>query len=297
MQSNKPLPLRALCVSMHDVAGATWDDCRTLLAAVREVAPQLPLTWLVVPHFHGRVAPARATVAMEAALAQFSSEGHELALHGYTHVDTAAPARGLRSCFARRVYTRGEGEFAAIGEPEALQRLDLGLAWFAARGWPVSGFVPPAWLTSAGARKALRQRPFAYTSSLTRFYLLHSRRSLWSPSLMYTARQAAGRWLSPPAADAMAMALRRNPLLRLGLHPADARHPRLLRHVQQLLDRLLCQRTAMTKRDFAHAYAMAVQGTSNLAARQTAADGAPLEIAVAPHEDIAPAVESCANVK
>ena len=245
----------ALCVSIHDVAPGTWSDCLVLLKAVREVAPRMPLTWLVVPHYHGRLAPARDSLAMESALTQLLSEGHELALHGYTHVDTAPPERGLRDYFVRSVYTRGEGEFAAISQADALQRLDLGLAWFAKRGWPVAGFVPPAWLTSAGACQAVRQRPFIYTTSMSRFYLLPGRRSLWSPSLMYTARQAAGRWLSPPADNALALAMRLagSPLLRLALHPADARHPRLVRHAQHLIDQLLRQRTPMTKQTFATA--------------------------------------------
>jgi len=243
----RPAP-PVLCVSIHDVAPATWADCLVLWGALREVAPRLPITWLVVPRYHGSAATAP---AMEATLERLLGEGHEMALHGYTHVDGAARRPGLRSHFVRNVYTRGEGEFAAIERNEALQRLDLGLAWFAERGWPVSGFVPPAWLASAGARRAVRERPFAYTTSLTHFHVLQGGHSVWSPSLMYTARQAAGRWLSPPAADIMALALSRNRLVRLGLHPADARHPALLRHAQALLARLLAQRQALTKRQFA----------------------------------------------
>jgi predicted deacetylase len=237
-----------LCVSIHDVAPATWADCLVLWGALREVAPRMPVTWLLVPRYHGRAAPAP---AMEATLERLLGDGHEMALHGYTHVDGAAQRPGQRNHFVRKVYTTGEGEFAAIERGEALQRLDLGLDWFAERGWPVAGFVPPAWLASAGARRAVRERPFVYTTSLTHFHVLQGGHSVWSPSLMYTARQAAGRWLSPPAADLMALALSRNRLVRLGLHPADARHPALLRHAQGLVARLLAQRQAMTKCQFA----------------------------------------------
>jgi predicted deacetylase len=243
----------ALCVSIHDVATATWPDCLRLLEAVRAVAPALPLTWLIVPRYHGN---ASAAPGMEQALSQLLAQGHELALHGYTHLDTAAPRPGWRDHFVRRIYTRGEGEFAALGEADALHRIDLGLAWFARHGWPVDGFVPPAWLTSAGARRALRQRPFSYTTSISRFYFLPDGGSVFSPSLMYAARNGAGRWLSPPLADgtALALALARAPLLRLALHPADAHHPPLLRHAQRLIARLLGTRQGMTKRAFAASY-------------------------------------------
>ena len=137
-----PTEPKALCVSIHDVAPDTWADCVRLQRAVRAVA-DIPLTWLVVPRYHGR---APAAPAMERALDALLAQGHELALHGYTHLDSAPPARGLRSRFLRTVFTQGEGEFAAIDEADARQRIALGLAWFAERGWPVRGFVPPAWL-------------------------------------------------------------------------------------------------------------------------------------------------------
>lgn len=243
---------KALCVSIHDVAPATWANCVLLYHALREVAPALPLTWLVVPRYHGSATPAP---AMEAALTRQIDAGHELALHGYTHLDSAARRPGLRNRFVRDIYTTGEGEFADIDYDDALQRLDLGLAWFAERGWPVAGFVPPAWLAGSGARRAIRQRPFTYTTSLTHFYCLHGAtavgQAVWSPSLMYSARNAAGRWLSPPLDAALALALSHSPLIRLALHPADARHPALLRHAQSLVRKLLTARVPMTKHGFA----------------------------------------------
>ena len=246
------IQLKALCVSIHDVAPATWADCALLHKALLEVAPALPLTWLVVPRYHGSETTAP---AMEAALTRLFDAGHELALHGFTHLDSAARRPGLRNRFVRDIYTTGEGEFADIGYDDALRRLDLGLAWFAERGWPVAGFVPPAWLASSGARRAIRQRPFAYTTSLTHFYCLQggcgTGQAVWSPSLMYSARNAAGRWLSPPLDQALALALSHSPLIRLALHPADARHPALLRHAQKLVATLLTARVPMTKHRFA----------------------------------------------
>lgn len=259
---------KALCVSIHDVAPATWADCVLLHHALRQVEPALPLTWLVVPHYHGSTTSAP---TMEAALTRLFAAGHELALHGYTHVDSATRRRGLRNRFVRDIYTTGEGEFADLGYDDALRRLDLGLAWFAERGWPVAGFVPPAWLASSGARRAIRQRPFAYTTSLTHFYCLHGASSagqaVWSPSLMYSARNAAGRWLSPPLDQALALALSHSPLIRLALHPADARHPSLLRHAQKLVAKLLTARVPMTKHHFA---ALCADRGSEMAVSNTA---------------------------
>ncbi|TFW27407.1 DUF2334 domain-containing protein [Massilia horti] len=238
-----------LCVSIHDVAPATWTECLLLERALRQVA-DIPLTWLVVPRFHESMDE---SIPMEEHLDAALARGDELALHGYTHLDPEPPA-GLASRFWRGVYTQREGEFSAVPEAEARRRIALGLDWFAARGWRPGGFVPPAWLLGEGAWAALRGFDFAYTTTFRRFHLLRDGAlgpSLWSPSLVYTARNRAGRLFSPRAADAGALLLARAPLVRLSLHPRDARYPALLRHAQRLLERLLATRAAVTKVDCA----------------------------------------------
>jgi predicted deacetylase len=339
-----------LCVSIHDVAPATWSDCLRLVEAVRAVA-DIPLTWLVVPHYHFRP---EQSPAMEACLNVALERDDELALHGYSHLDTEAGGGGLRARFLRNVYTRREGEFAALTEAEARRRLDLGLDWFAARGWTPTGFIPPAWLLGEGAWRALRDAPFAYTTTFSHFHCLpgaeaaparstherghvsrlasggqrvwsgesasvqrgnggsygngngnvqggrgnysgqdssskqfdrgnwtgphlpesdsqhdsqhdqqrklrapfvqnnpHGTHALLSPSLVYAARNRSGRLLSPRVADATAAMLARAPLVRFSLHPPDARYPELVRHIQQVLERLLAQRDAVTKAECA----------------------------------------------
>lgn len=278
MQSNEPAAGPALCVSIHDVAPATWDECARLAAAIREVA-DIPLSWLVVPHYHREGEPGGADRArMEAGLSEAQARGDELVLHGYTHLDTAARPTSWRERFLRGTYSR-EGEFAALSADEAQQRIRLGLDWFAERGWPVYGFVAPAWLLGEGAWQALRRFDFTYTTTYTRFYLLNDREARhalkrgeepgflnngaeyelpstpmsteFSPSLVYAARNRSGRLLSPLMADLISVALARAPLIRLSLHPPDVRYPRLLRHAQRTVERLLKRRRPMTKAGFA----------------------------------------------
>ncbi|MEW6370724.1 MAG: polysaccharide deacetylase family protein [Pseudomonadota bacterium] len=245
-----PAPL--LCVSIHDVAPGTWDDCARLAAALREVA-DLPLSWLVVPRYHER---ADDDTALRAGLDAALARGDELVLHGYTHLDTADRGHGLRQRFLRGVYTQREGEFAALDAGEARRRIELGLDWFRERGWPAAGFVAPAWLLGQGAWAALKDFPFAYTTTFTRFHLLDRGRdhALFAPSLVYAARNRTGRALSPVAADLAARWQARSPLVRLSLHPPDVRHPRLLAHAQDLVERLLLTRQAVTKETCARIY-------------------------------------------
>lgn len=240
---------KAVCVSIHDVAPATWPACLRLLAAVRAVA-DIPTTLLVVPHYHGQAAT---NGRYEGMLEDLSGQGHELALHGYRHLDRGPAPRGLLEHYRRRVFTTGEGEFAAIDVWQAEQLLALGLDWFGRRGWRPGGFVAPAWLLGAGAWRALRRSQFDYTTTLTHFHLLApaAGRPLCSPSLVYTARNRSGRWLSPWTVAALAVALKPAALVRLCLHPRDAEHPLLLRHAQRQLAHLLAAREPLSKAAFA----------------------------------------------
>lgn len=298
-----PAGKRALCVSIHDVAPATWSDCLRLLDAVRAVA-DIPLTWLVVPRFHDSAVQSGPCEAM---LGSLLAQGHELALHGYTHLDPAPTGLSLRDYLLRHVYTQREGEFAAIGAAEARCRIQLGLDWFNERGWHPSGFVAPAWLLGREAWRALAGYPFAYTTTYRRFYLLSDDvvvsnrfqadpfrgdpfggdpvgddlvgddpvgddrgegdrfkgypvegRVIHAPALVYAARNRAGRLLSPYAIALLARCMERAPLLRLALHPRDAQHPMLMRHMQTLLTELLHTHAPMTKDKFATSMAAAL---------------------------------------
>lgn len=256
---------RSLCVSLHDVAPATWPQCAQLLAAIRAVAP-IPVTLLVVPAYHRQPVSAVDAAAFDRLLEARLAAGDELALHGYTHLDEGPPAAGWRQNFLRRIYTTSEGEFSAIDAAEASRRIAQGLDWFAQRQWPVKGFVAPAWLLGPGAWQALRQFPFDYTTTLRYFYTLPQRQALLAPSLVYAARNRSGRWLSSRRNALLAQALAQRPLVRLGLHPKDAAYPPLIRHFQRLIEQLLVGRQALTKAEFALRLRATQSGPAPLAA-------------------------------
>lgn len=240
-------PVRAtVCVSLHDVAPATWSRCETLLAALAQVAP-VPRTLLVVPDYHRRgdgLPP-----WYHAALAAQVKAGAELALHGLFHLDDAPAPTSLRDWLRRRVLTCGEGEFAALVHDVAVARLRAGAAWFRDAGWPLYGFIAPAWLLGSSAWQALDQSALTYTTTRTHFHLLHPRRTVAAPCIVYSTRS---RWR-------LGLSLARNarlthhdaPLVRLALHPDDALHPAVVHQAQQLLEKLLQERVAMTKIGFA----------------------------------------------
>lgn len=234
---------RWLCVSLHDVAPATWPYCRNVLEAVQEVA-DVPLTLLVVPAYHGKCS---AQPEFEHAISEQQSAGHELALHGYFHADPHVPS-DIVDWVRRRVYTAGEGEFCALSEEEARERLTLGSRWFAANGWTMAGFVAPAWLLGAGAWRALRaSNGLQYTSTLTRLIALPEGQAIRAPCLTYSVRSAWRRPTSIVWNTLLSRATQGSQILRLGLHPFDAESGPVRRSWQRLLKRALKDRTAVTK--------------------------------------------------
>jgi len=212
---------RSLMLVLHDVAPETWPDYQPFVEAIDQLGA-VPMTWLVVPDFHQRNALAAAPAfcrLLERRLAQ----GDELALHGYYHADDGPPPRSPGEFFMRRIYTH-EGEFYGLDQDAAMQRLQAGLQVFAQQGWPVAGFVAPAWLMSDGTRQALRQLPLRYTSTPQHLYRLPEFTAIDAPGLVWSARSAWRRGLSRLVSDWQRRRWRGAETLRLGLHPVDMRH-------------------------------------------------------------------------
>lgn len=229
---------RALSVTIHDVAPATQARCEQLIAHLASTrAAAGPLTLLVVPYYHHRTSTAAFERWIEARLRR----GDELALHGLTHLDDAGPPVGWIDHLRRHVYTAGEGEFAALGRAAARARLEAGRYWFAQRGWPLRGFVPPAWLLGAGAWSALCEQPLDYTCTLTELIALPARagtlRALRGWSIVFSTRTPWRRATSLAWNRALARTQCAACWMRFELHPADVEHAAVRTSIAGLLER------------------------------------------------------------
>ena len=223
---------------------------------MREVA-EIPLTLLVVPAYHGKCS---AQPEFEEAISAQLAVGHELALHGYFHLDPQVPSSVI-DWVRRRIYTAGEGEFCGLSEEEARERLTLGARWFAARGWPLAGFVAPAWLLGNGAWRALRTREgLQYTSTLTKLIALPEVHAIPAPCLTYSVRSAWRRPTSIAWNTVLSRITHNAQVLRLGLHPYDAESRAVRCSWQRLLERVLTDRIAVTKAEFVHQWRLQLAG-------------------------------------
>lgn len=236
-----------LCIALHDVAPATWPQCAHLLDLVDSLGAP-PVTLLVVPDWHGQGRVDAAPEFLHAIDARLA-RGDEVALHGYRHRDEAPAPRSPAAWLRRRVLTAGEGEFAELSLDEAQSRLRAGLDLLQRLGWKVEGFVPPAWLASDGARIALRHSGLRWTSTHTALIAFDggAERRIGAPCLTASPRSA---WRRASSRAFLRIGLRlsaKQPLVRVGLHPADADHPGLLACWREVLRELLMTRRPVTK--------------------------------------------------
>ena len=269
----------AVAIAVHDVAPATWRECRELLAMLDDAGAS-SLSLLVIPHYHYRSVALRDRAflrAMEARLAR----GDELVLHGYFHVDDAPAPRTPREWFRRRMLTRREGEFAALDEHAAARRIEAGVAMFDCLGWPLAGFVPPAWLLSRGTRAALSHsgHRFDYVTVRSGIFYLPDWRFERTANLWYSPDSALRRAISTCAIAREQSRARRVPLLRLSLHPQDARVRPVLAHWRRLVAGALADRTPVTKGKWARVRAETPTAESRFVHAGAHADAKPARAA------------------
>lgn len=235
---------RAVAVVLHDVAPATWPLYAPFVAELDERF-KVPLTLLVVPDYH-RQGCLEKFPDFVATLDQRLARGDELVLHGYYHDDPGPLPPNPVAWFRRRILTH-EGEFLTLDAATAGERIEQGLALFQRRGWPVHGFVAPAWMLGPGARQALAGLPFAYTSDPAGLWCLPGFRRRFAPTLVWSARSRWRRGVSWLWNRRRLFRYRHTALLRLGIHPVDMKHASSRHFWLAVLESLLPERVVVTK--------------------------------------------------
>jgi predicted deacetylase len=266
------LSTRSVMLVLHDVAPETWPAYESFVAQIDSIGG-VPITWLVVPDFHKRN-PMQSAPSLQRLLNERLAQGDELVLHGFHHCDDGSAPRNPRDYFMRRIYT-WEGEFYSLSEAQAFARLESGLDLFNRMGWPLHGFVAPAWLMSRGTRRALARLPLTYTSDAGHFYRLPDFTPINAPGIVWSTRSPWRRGLSRVYSALREQQLRDAQVIRLGLHPEDMRHPLSRNYWLEMLKRSLAQgRKPTTKIDWLRAQASfsdSPAGSQGCSSRQSCA--------------------------
>ena len=225
-----------LLASIHDVSPRSEAAVDELVDALgRHVGQRLAM--LVVPDHWGE-APIASNRAFQARLRVWADAGIEMFLHGWCHRDDR------QATLASRHMTAGEGEFSSLDVNEASARIARGLAVVEdAIGRPVTGFIAPAWLYSAGTHVALAAH---------RLPIAEDHMKVWQPGGRTLARGPVITWASrsrPRIASSLAVAavgrhvLGLLPVVRVAVHPGDIAVPAIMASVDATLARLAASHT------------------------------------------------------
>jgi predicted deacetylase len=222
---------RLLLASIHDVSPRFESEVDRLMELI---APHVGerLAMLVVPNHWGE-APIVPGSPFAARLRGWADAGIEMFLHGYFHRDEAR--HGGADQLRARFMTAGEGEFLGVSQTAAASRIAEGRALLEdVIGRRIDGFVAPAWLYGKGALAALAQCGIS---------IAEDHMHVWSPATgAILARGPVITWASRTplrlTSSLMAAAALRNApprVLRIGVHPPDSRHPKLVRSIEKTL--------------------------------------------------------------
>ena len=233
----------SLCIVIHDVAPATWPRCRKILE-ILETIDDFQVTLLAVPHHQGGARNS----GFERWLRHRSERGDEIALPGYDYPEFT-PSNWFDR-LQRRVFKRGSGEFANLPLDEAKARLQSGLAWLRELNLAPAGFVAPAASLGPNAWQAVSQQPLEYTCTRHRLYLLPEARSVRLRAQVYSSSSSMRRVASVSWNETLAWLQRKQPVVRLELHPGDL-HPVSRRSWQWLASQQTRNRRVCTLRDLA----------------------------------------------
>jgi predicted deacetylase len=235
---------RALVVSIHDVAPATGAPVERMLAQLGRVGvPACSL--LVVPDYH-RLGPSLGEPAFTAWLRSLAALGHEIVIHGFYHERARGIGESIRQKLVTRIYTADEGEFYDLGYADAAHRIRDAKKEFAEHDFDPQGFIAPAWLLGAEARRAAIDAGFRYTTTLRSVDDFATDKKFTSQSLVYSVRSTWRRTISLCWNRMLYLRLTKNPLLRIGLHPPDIEHKGIRRQIDALVREALRDRQPMT---------------------------------------------------
>lgn len=237
-----------LMVSLHDVAPVHLARVRKAEALFARLGVP-KVQYLFVPDFHG-ASPVQDSPEFTAWCRGPHPFEVSWWLHGYYHLDRADEAAlsalsGVDK-LKRRFLTAGEGEFLALDAGEQRRRLEAGLARFRECFGPEAegprGFVAPAWLFRPERLfPLLREFGMPFTEDHRFLYRLGATQekevtqALRSPVVTWATRTFLYKYGSLVMCPLRAWWFRREPYLRLALHPHDFDHPETVANIEKVL--------------------------------------------------------------
>lgn len=226
---------RRLLVSVHDVTPRHFARLRAIAALLERHGLGGRYSALVVPNFWHEWPLADHPEFITWLLGQIEA-GVEPLLHGYFHRDES-DHRGAWARLRGRALTAGEGEFLGLDREAARARIVAGGRVLAEHlGAAPRGFVAPAWLYGQATLEVLRELGYAVAEDHWRVWSpIRGEVLARGPVIAYASRTRLRVAASIAWSRAASLALERQPIVRLAIHPHDLDVPALERELDRAL--------------------------------------------------------------
>lgn len=235
-----------LVVSLHDVCPPHLENAKKILAHLTALGVN-KRSLLVIPHFRGQWRIDENHELAEWLRGQ-ETGGDEIVLHGYNHTGGQTP-QGIRDKIKNRLYTTGQGEFLSLNYDEARRRIELGTAILRNINVKSVGFIAPAWLLSREGLAAVKDLGFDYTNFYMSFCDSAKGRSIFAPALVFGPGNFNEDW-SLRFQRLFLGLLKRQPFVRVVIHPPCADHDRRFAQILAIIRELLLHLDPTTYKEF-----------------------------------------------
>lgn len=237
--------MKKILVCVHDVTPRHTDRLRRIDDLLVKHGVGARYSMLVVPNFWHQW-PIGEDAAFGTWLRGMHARGVEMILHGFYHRDET-PHTSRLARWKATTMTASEGEFFGLDTRDAKQRIEAGRGVVQQiLGAPVTGFVAPAWLYSAGTRQALKETGFTVAEDHLAVWNPQTDRTLLrGPVVGYASRDRRRIATSLLWSTAATRVLRPLGTTRLAIHPHDFDVPSLEREIGRALGSFLSRRQAV----------------------------------------------------
>ncbi len=248
---NRPSAARPrLVISVHDVAPKSADDVRWLLDRLDDLGAA-PRVLKVIPR-QPASRPLEEDAELVALLRREAAAGSEVVLHGYTH-QAAGRLRGPIAARLRARLAAGDSpEFLTLAPTAAAERVSAGLAVLESLGLRPAGFCAPGWLATPEIDGVLAAAGFRYSLTFATLRDLRIGRIRSIPALGYMGAGPTQEGLVGLERRLLMAGRGAFPVLRVFLHPADARRAQACRAALDAVERLCRERRTVTYSDLLH---------------------------------------------
>jgi len=234
-----------LVVSVHDVTPAFDSEVREIVDELRiqEVDKK---NILVIPNYHNKYNILKSD-RFSGWLHSLKEKGDEIILHGYEHISRNRKYSSFYGYIMGEWVAQGCAEFQNISYEETKDRVERGRKILNCIGLICTGFVPPGWMMSKEANKAVMDKGFRYTTFTKILRDYQNNIDIRSEVVRFIPRIRAINFLKKMYnLYLLKENLVHKKLARVAIHPQDLRFKRAFEYLLKIIKELREERTIVT---------------------------------------------------